>query len=116
MLLEILFFPIVLALVYVVPYLGVTHSEKNNKRWLGHWLVTVFAVNAIVPVLSWMIADWMMQFFLITLTIALLFAFTNDKADQVFGVVDSIVGVVQGQLSMIQEKVNTQLKQLQLKE
>lgn len=98
MLLEILFFPIVLVLAYVLPYLGVTHSEKNNKRWLGHWMVTVFAMSVIVPVLSWMIAHWMTQFFLITLAIALLFAFSNDKADQVFGIVDSIVGVVKSQL------------------
>lgn len=116
MILEILFFPIVLALVYILPYLGVSHADKNNKRWLGHWMVTVFAVYVIVPVLSWMLADWMTQFFLITLAIALLFAFTNDKADQIFGVVDSIVGVVQAQLATLKEKVNAQLKQLQVVE
>ncbi len=53
MFLDILFFPITLVVIYLLPYLGVTFSVKNNKKWLAYWLVTLFAQNIIACILSW---------------------------------------------------------------
>lgn len=115
---EILFFPIVLGVVYLLPFLGVTFSTKNNKRWLGHWLVTLFLVNVVSCILSWALDDWMVQFFIIALAVGLLLTFSNEKvtillikADEVFGLVDSGVQVVKAQVDMIKEKVLGSMRQ-----
>jgi hypothetical protein len=79
MFIEILFFPIVLGLIYLLPYIGVAFSTKNNKRWLGHWVITLLLVNGVSCVLSWVLEDWMVQFFLIALVVGLLLTFTNEK-------------------------------------
>jgi hypothetical protein len=59
----------------------VIHSENNNKRWLGHWIITLFAAKCIAPLFSLIFEDWVAQFFIITLAVALLFAFNNDKVN-----------------------------------
>lgn len=79
MIIEILFFPIVLGVIYLLPYLGVSFSSKNHKRWLGHWIITLFLVNVVSCILSWLMQDWMVQFFVIALVVGLLLTFTNEK-------------------------------------
>jgi hypothetical protein len=79
MFIEILFFPIVLGVVYLLPYLGVSFSSKNNKRWLGHWILTVFVTHFVSGLLSWFLEDWMIQFFVVALVVGLLLTFNNHK-------------------------------------
>ena len=79
MFIDILFFPIMSAVIYLLPYIGVSFSSKNNKRWLGHWLVTLLLINVVSAVFSWVLEDWIVQFFIIALVIGLLLTFTNEK-------------------------------------
>ena len=79
MFIEILLFPIVLGVVYLLPYLGVSFSSKNNKRWLGHWILTVFITHFVSCFLSWFLEDWMIQFFVVAMVVGLLLTFNNQK-------------------------------------
>jgi hypothetical protein len=67
-----------LVIVYLLPYLGVTFSVKNHKKWLGHWLITLLLVNFVSCVLSLVLQDWMVQFFCVALGVALLLKNDND--------------------------------------
>jgi len=70
-----------LVIVYLLPYLGVTFSVKNNKKWLGHWMITLLLVNVVSCILSLVLQDWMVQFFCVALGVALLLKFDNESVN-----------------------------------
>lgn len=70
---------VVFSVIYILPLIGVVFSQQNNKRWLGHWLITLFAINVLVPILSVLFSRWFIQCFIIFLGVFRLLKFTNEK-------------------------------------
>lgn len=70
---------IIFVVIYILPSIGLIFTETNQKRWLGHWMVTVFAFYILVPVLSFILPKWIVQFIVISLGLFRLFTFRNEK-------------------------------------
>lgn len=77
MFLSILLTPIELVVFYILPFLGTVFAEKNNERWLGHWLITIFLSFTVLPLLHLVFDCWIVQFVTICIGAGLFIALTN---------------------------------------
>lgn len=68
---------IIFSVIYVLPAIGLIFTDTNQKRWLGHWMVTVFAFNILIPILNMIFPKWSVQLIVIFLGVYRLLRFRN---------------------------------------
>lgn len=72
---------VIFVVIFILPEIGVIFTETSNKRWLGHWLITLFAINVMLPILHLIFAKWIVQLFIIFLGVFRLLKFRNEKVN-----------------------------------
>jgi len=49
---------VIFIVIFAIPLIGIVFTETSHKRWLGHWMITLFAINFMLPVLNFLLPTW----------------------------------------------------------